>query len=119
MIRIFSYVSRMMATLILKSRTNPMQVAQGDGIMNTITVIAPYKYEGMWVFDDPAVGLRREAFISGMHKMIDRLVASIPPRGPGDSPALLVHAVPRIHRKTGVAARGTWRKLVFLPSVGH
>jgi hypothetical protein len=46
--------------------------------MNSIGVIAPYKYEGMWVFDDPAVGLLREPFVSGIDRMIDRLVASIP-----------------------------------------
>src|SRR5213594_2517223 len=46
--------------------------------MNAITVIAPYKYEGMWVFDDPAVGLLREPFVAGIDTMIDRLVASIP-----------------------------------------
>jgi hypothetical protein len=46
--------------------------------MNAIGVIAPYKYEGMWVFDDPAVGLLREPFVSGIDTMIDRLVASIP-----------------------------------------
>jgi hypothetical protein len=41
-------------------------------------VIAPYKYEGMWVFDDPAVGLTREPFVAGIDTMIDRLVADIP-----------------------------------------
>ncbi len=46
--------------------------------MNAIGVIAPYQYEGMWVFDDPAVGLSREPFVSGIDMMIDRLVAEIP-----------------------------------------
>src|SRR3989454_8025115 len=46
--------------------------------MNAIGVIAPYQYEGMWVFDDPAVGLSREPFVAGIDTMIDRLVASIP-----------------------------------------
>jgi len=46
--------------------------------MNAIGIIAPYKYEGMWVFDDPAVGLVREPFVAGIDKMIDQLVASIP-----------------------------------------
>ena len=46
--------------------------------MNAIGVVAPYKYEGIWVFDDPAVGLVREAFVAGIDTMIDRLVASIP-----------------------------------------
>lgn len=41
-------------------------------------VIAPYRYDGMWVFDDPAVGLSREPFIAGIDKMIDKLVADIP-----------------------------------------
>ena len=46
--------------------------------MNAIGVIAPYKYEGMWVFDDSAVGLVREPFVAGIDTMIDRLVAAIP-----------------------------------------
>ena len=46
--------------------------------MNSIRVITPYKYEGLWVFDDPAVGLVREPFVSGIDTMIDRLVAAIP-----------------------------------------
>jgi hypothetical protein len=46
--------------------------------MNAIGVIAPYKYEGLWVFDDPAVGLAREPFVAGIDLMIDRLVAQIP-----------------------------------------
>jgi hypothetical protein len=45
--------------------------------VNAIGVIAPYKYEGLWVFDDPAVGLHREPFVAGIDKMIDQLVASI------------------------------------------
>ena len=46
--------------------------------MNTIGILAPYKYEGMWVFDDPATGLVREPFVSGIDQMIDRAVAEIP-----------------------------------------
>ena len=46
--------------------------------MNAIGVIVPYKYEGLWVFDDPAVGLVREPFVSGIDTMIDKLVAGIP-----------------------------------------
>jgi hypothetical protein len=46
--------------------------------MNSLFVIVPYKYEGMWVFDDPSVGLSREPFIAGIDTMIDRLVAKIP-----------------------------------------
>jgi hypothetical protein len=45
---------------------------------NAITVIAPYWYNGTWVFDDPAVGLRREPFVAGVPEMIDLLVKDIP-----------------------------------------
>jgi hypothetical protein len=46
--------------------------------MNSINVIAPYKFAGrMWVFDDPRLGLVQEAFISGADIIIDRAVAHI------------------------------------------
>ena len=46
--------------------------------MNSLFVIAPYKYEGMWVFDDPAVGLSREPFIAEIDTMVDKIIAGIP-----------------------------------------
>jgi len=46
--------------------------------MNALLVIAPYKYQGAWVFDDPAVGLSREPFIAGIDTMIDKAVVDIP-----------------------------------------
>src|SRR3954470_16196728 len=46
--------------------------------MNAINVIAPYKLHGMWVFDDPRVGLVQEPFVAGADTMIDRVVAEIP-----------------------------------------
>jgi len=46
--------------------------------MNAINVIAPYKHHGMWVFDDPRVGLVQEPFVAGADTMIDRIVADIP-----------------------------------------
>ena len=46
--------------------------------MNEITVIAPCKHHGMWVFDDPRVGLVQEPFVAGADAMIDRVVADIP-----------------------------------------
>jgi hypothetical protein len=46
--------------------------------VNSLFVIAPYKYEGMWVFDDPAVGLSKEPFIAGIDTMIDKIVAGSP-----------------------------------------
>lgn len=45
---------------------------------NSIMVIAPYMYEGTWVFDDATVGLKREPFVSGIPEMIDIMVKDIP-----------------------------------------
>ena len=45
---------------------------------NALMVIAPYQYAGTWVFDDPAVGLNREPFVSGIPEMIDDMVKDIP-----------------------------------------
>jgi hypothetical protein len=45
--------------------------------MNSIMVIHPYKYEGMWVFDDEKVNLVQEPFVAGADTMIDRMVSTI------------------------------------------
>jgi hypothetical protein len=45
--------------------------------MNTILVIHPYKVEGVWVFDDPHVGLVQEPFVSGADVILDRMVEGI------------------------------------------
>jgi hypothetical protein len=52
-------------------------------IANSMLVIFPYLHNGAWVFDDAAVGLVREPFISGIPEMINRLVADIPNAGEG------------------------------------
>jgi hypothetical protein len=45
--------------------------------MNSIIAIHPYKAHGMWVFDDPAVGLSQEPFVCGADAIIDRMVEGI------------------------------------------
>jgi hypothetical protein len=75
--------------------------------MNSIGVINPYKYEGMWVFDDPALGLLREPFVSGIDTMIDRLVAAIPAADRGFR--LLFAATPF----PGYSVRLEWRRAEF------
>ena len=42
---------------------------------NQIAVIKPYRWEGMWVFDDERVGLNKEPFVAGADTMIDIAVA--------------------------------------------
>ena len=46
--------------------------------MNTIISIHPYKYEGLWVFDDEKVGLVQEPFVSGADKIIEIMSSGIP-----------------------------------------
>lgn len=36
-----------------------------------IKTIRPYKWNGVWVFDDPAVGLDKEALVAGMPELIE------------------------------------------------
>jgi hypothetical protein len=45
---------------------------------NSIFVIKPYKWESMWVFDDPTVDLVREPFVGGADTMIDVATSHIP-----------------------------------------
>jgi hypothetical protein len=45
---------------------------------NAIMVIAPYRYQGTWVFDDASTGLVKEPFVAGVPEMIDVLVKDIP-----------------------------------------
>lgn len=45
---------------------------------NSIRVIHPYKFQGLWVFDDADAGLVKEPFVSGADEIIDQLVMNIP-----------------------------------------
>ena len=46
--------------------------------MNAIIAIHPYKFEGLWVFDDEKVGLVQEPFVSGADTIIETLAQEIP-----------------------------------------
>jgi hypothetical protein len=61
-----------------RGRSSEEQQEQAVEKMNAINLIVPYRYEGMWVFDDARVGLDKEPFVSGADTMIDVLVANIP-----------------------------------------
>jgi len=41
---------------------------------NAINVIKPYKWNGMWVFDDERVELDKEPFVAGADTMIDKAI---------------------------------------------
>jgi hypothetical protein len=53
--------------------------------MNSILVIHPYKDQGVWVFDDPQVGLVKEPLVAGADVILDRAVEGIPNAGSGVS----------------------------------
>lgn len=72
--------------------------------MNSLFVIAPYKFEGMWVFDDPRVGLHREPFVSGADTIIDMLTAELPNASAGFKLVFSSKAFP------GYSARFVWNR---------
>jgi len=41
---------------------------------NQINIIRPFKWEGMWVFDDDRVGLAKEPFVAGADTIIDAAI---------------------------------------------
>ena len=45
---------------------------------NSIQVIHPYFDNGLWVFDDDAVGLVKEPFVAGADLIMDRLAEWVP-----------------------------------------
>ena len=45
--------------------------------MNTINVIKPYKWHGIWVFDDPAKEINKEPFVAGADAVLDYLSATL------------------------------------------
>ena len=72
--------------------------------MNSLFAIAPYKFQGFWVFDDPNVGLRQEPFVSGADTIIDVLTEKIPDAANGFKLVFSVQPFP------GFTARFEWRR---------
>ena len=72
--------------------------------MNSLFAIAPYKFQGFWVFDDPSVGLRQEPFVSGADAIIDILTASIPDAASGFKLVFSTQPFP------GYTARFDWKR---------
>lgn len=62
--------------------------------MNELHVIAPYKYQGVWVFDDPKAGLAKEPFVNEADTMIDAMTLSIPNAAQGFTMVFSASAFP-------------------------
>jgi hypothetical protein len=72
--------------------------------MNEITVIAPYKYQGIWVFDDARVGLVQEPFVDDANAIIDAMTADISNASSGFTMIFSANAFP------GSRYRLEWRR---------
>jgi hypothetical protein len=75
--------------------------------MNSLFAIAPYKSGGTWVFDDPAVGLRQEPFVSGADRIIDVLTEAVPNAAEGFRLVFSPQPFPGYH------ARFVWSRAEF------
>jgi hypothetical protein len=79
--------------------------------VNSLFVILPYRHAGTWVFDDEAVGLRREPFVSGADDIIDVLTEGIPDADKGFRLVFSGQAFPGYQarfRRTRPEHGGTW-----------
>lgn len=63
---------------VVPGRRIPIRSSISPLDMNSLFAIAPYQVDGIWVFDDPGVGLRQEPFVSGADTIIDVLTKQIP-----------------------------------------
>ena len=68
---------------------------------------SPVQARGLWVFDDPAVGLRQETFVSGADAIIDRFVQQIPDAESGFTLVFSAQPFP------GFQAEFEWRREEF------
>jgi hypothetical protein len=71
---------------------------------NAIYMIKPYRWNGLWVFDDPAVELDKEPFVGGMPELIEDATARAGIRHPEKGFLALFSATPF----PGAAIRLEW-----------
>ena len=104
---------RRVAVIVVSLVTSGLVIAWYNGALqpfgfyrptNALMVISPYKYAGTWVFDDPAVGLKREPFVAGIPEMIDGMVKNIPDADQGFRLLFSTQAFP------GYTHKLTWRR---------
>ena len=71
---------------------------------NQIMAIKPYKWEGLWVFDDERVGLDKEVFVAGADTVIELATARKGIRDPENGFLLLFSS----NRFPGADLELTW-----------
>ncbi len=82
---------------------------------NSIMVLKPYKWEGMWVFDDEKTGLVREPFVAGVPEILGALLEhqGIPVKDAKQGFRLIFSAIPfpghqLSARRLGDEGGGNW-----------
>ena len=82
---------------------------------NSIMVVKPYNWEGMWVFDDEKTGLVREPFVSGVPEILESLLEQqgIPVEEAKNGFRLIFSAIPfpghqLSARRVGEEGSGNW-----------
>ena len=80
---------------------------------NALMTLRPYKWGTMWVFDDAAVGLRKEPFVSGIPEILDDLLAENKINDPDNGYYLTFSATPfpgyqRVMDWTEAETGGNW-----------
>jgi hypothetical protein len=75
--------------------------------MNALSVIFPYRLEGVWVFDDAATSLVREPFIGGADNILDVLTENIPDAANGFKIIFSARPFP------GYTARFVWTRTEY------
>ncbi|QDT92786.1 DUF6717 family protein [Gimesia algae] len=73
--------------------------ASGLPRQNAIMVIAPYRHQGTWVFDDSSAGLVQEPFVAGVPEMIDVIVKDIPDADKGFRLLFSANPFPQYQKK--------------------
>jgi hypothetical protein len=75
----YRFRSWIAAVLVISSSVTFIQkIPAGPPVKNSLFAIVPYKFKGLWVFDDPDVGLVKEPFISGADRILDVLTQNMP-----------------------------------------
>ena len=75
----YRFLNWIAAVLVISSILTFIQnIPAEPPVKNSPFVIVPYKFDGLWVFDDLDVGLVKEPFISGADRILDVLTQTMP-----------------------------------------
>lgn len=79
---------------LLRKNSKQLSKSNLNNMANSVMVLAPYWYNGTWVFDDDEIGVRKEAFVSGSDTIISEMVKEAKLKNPKKGIKLLFSATP-------------------------